>query len=64
MVATEKVCARRLTPQAAWVHQIHATGAGGVSSSTTMVMVFGRLFVLLAWFLTLDMSDGHVLPTF
>jgi hypothetical protein len=64
MVATEKVCARRLTPQAAWVHQIHTAGAGGASSATTMVMMFGRLFVLLAWFLTLDTSDRHVLPTF
>ena len=27
-------------PQVAWVRQIHA--AGGASSSTTMVMVFGR----------------------
>ena len=26
MAATEKVCARSPTPQAAWVHQIHATG--------------------------------------
>ena len=38
--ASERSCARPPTPQAAWVHQIHA--AGGVSGSTTMVMVFGR----------------------
>jgi hypothetical protein len=31
MAATEKVCARSPTPQAAWVHQIHA--AGGLAAS-------------------------------
>ena len=40
MAATEKACARPPTPQAAWVHQIHA--AGGVCGITTMVMVFVR----------------------
>ena len=40
MAATEKVCARPLTPGAAWVHQIHATG--GLGGFTTMVMVFFR----------------------
>jgi hypothetical protein len=40
MAATEKVCARPPTPQAAWVHQIHT--AGGVCGITTMVMVFVR----------------------
>jgi hypothetical protein len=35
--AYERTCARPPTPQAAWVHQIHA--AGGTSGSTTMVMV-------------------------
>jgi hypothetical protein len=38
--ASERICARLPTPQAAWVHQIRA--AGGASGSTTMVMVFGR----------------------
>ena len=47
-------CARPPTPQAAWVHQIHA--AGGASSSTTMVMVFVILFVLFVRFLTRDSS--------
>jgi len=37
MAATEKVCARPPTPQAAWVHQIHV--AGGVGGFTTMVVV-------------------------
>ena len=40
MAALERTCARPPTPQAAWVHQIHA--AGGVGGSTTMVMVFVR----------------------
>ena len=56
MAATEKVCARLPTPQAAWVHQIHA--AGGVGGFTTMVMVFVILFVLFVWFLTRDSSVG------
>ena len=56
--------ARPPTPQAACVHQIHATGTGGASGSTTMLMVFGRWLVLFVWFLTRDSSDGHVLPTF
>ncbi len=40
MAATEKVCASPPTPQAAWVHQIHATG--GVGGFTIMVVVFVR----------------------
>ena len=40
LVATKKVCTRPPTPQASWVHKIHA--AGGVGGFTTMVMVFGR----------------------
>jgi len=39
MAALEQTCARPPTPQAAWVHQIHA--AGGVSGFTT-VIVFVR----------------------
>jgi len=62
MAATEMVCARLPTPQAAWVHQIHA--AGGVGGFTTMVMVFVILFVLFVWFLTRDSSVGYVLPAF
>jgi hypothetical protein len=42
-VAQERTCSRPPTPQATWVHQIHA--AGGASGSTTMVMVFVRWFV-------------------
>ena len=38
--ASEQTCARPPTSQVIRVHQIHA--AGGASSSTTMVMVFGR----------------------
>ena len=34
MKALTKVCARLPTPRAAWIHQIHA--AGGVGGSTTM----------------------------
>jgi hypothetical protein len=34
----------KVTPQAAWVHQIHA--AGGASGSNPMVMLFVMLFVL------------------
>ena len=30
-----------------WIHQIHA--AGGASGSTTMVMMFVLLFVLVVW---------------
>ena len=40
IAASEQTCSRPPTPRAAWVHQIYA--AGGASSSTTMVMVFGR----------------------
>jgi hypothetical protein len=40
----EKLCARTPAPQVEWIHQIHATG--GTAGSATMVMVFGRLFVL------------------
>ncbi len=36
MAATEKVCARPPTPQAVWVHQIHA--AGGENSSIMVGM--------------------------
>jgi len=52
MAASEHTCTSLPTPQAAWVHQIHA--AGGASGSTTMVMVFVMLFVLSVWFLTRD----------
>ena len=45
-----------------WVHRIHA--AGGVSDSTTMLIVFFMLFVLFVWFLTHDLSVVLILPTF
>ena len=45
MASLEKSCARPPTPQAAWVHQIHA--AWGVGDSTTMVMVFVVCFGLI-----------------
>ena len=50
----EKSCTRPLTPQVAWVHQIHASW--GVGGSTTMVMVFIGLCVVcfgLVWSLSL-----------
>ena len=62
MAALEQTCARPPTPQAAWVHQIHA--AGGASGSNTMVMLFVMLFVIFVRFLTRDSSVGRVLPTF
>jgi hypothetical protein len=43
-VASEKIYGMPPTPLAVWIHQLHATG--GVSGSTTMVMVFVMLFVL------------------
>ena len=49
-------------PTAAWIHQIHATG--GVSGSTTMVMVFVMLFVLFVQFLTHDLSVALIVCTF
>ena len=61
-MASEQTFARPPTPQAAWVHQIHA--AGGASGSTTMVMVFVMWFVLFVRFLTHDSSVGRVLPMF
>ena len=61
-VASGRTCARLPTPQAAWVHQIHA--AGGASGSTTMVMVFVRRFVLFVWFLTRDLPVVLVVRTF
>ena len=60
MAASERTCARLPTPQAAWVHQIHATG--GVSNFTTMVMVFGRWFAPLARN-PLLLLDTNVAPT-
>jgi hypothetical protein len=45
--ASENTCARPPTPQAVWICQIDA--AGGASNSATMVMVFGRSFVLFVW---------------
>jgi hypothetical protein len=54
MAALERTCARPPTPQAAWVHQIHA--AGGASSSNIMVMLFVMVFVLFVRFLTCDSS--------
>ena len=48
MAAMEQTFARLPTPQAAWVHQIHA--AGGASSSITMVMVFVRSLCFLCGF--------------
>ena len=62
MAELERTCARPPTPQAAWVHQIHA--AGGASGSNTMVMLFVMLFVIFVRFLTRDSSVGRVLPTF
>ena len=47
MASLERTCARPPTPQAAWVHQIHA--AGGVSGSTTMVMVVVRSLCCVCW---------------
>jgi hypothetical protein len=60
--ALEKNCGGPPTPPAAWIHQIHA--AGGVSGSTTIVMLSVMLFLLFVWFLTLDLSVGRILPTF
>ena len=60
--ASGRTCARPPTPQAAWVHQIHA--AGGASGSTTMVMVFVMLFVLFVQFLTRDSSVVLIVRTF
>ena len=62
MEASERSCARPPTPQVAWVHQIHA--AGGAIGSTTMVMVFVMLFVLVVWFLTHDSLVLLVVHTF
>jgi hypothetical protein len=45
--ASERTCARPPNPQAAWIHQIHA--AGGTGSSTTMVAVFIGLVVCCGW---------------
>ena len=53
-MALERTCARPPTPEAIWVHQIHA--AGGASGSNTMVILFVMLFVLFVWFLTRDSS--------
>ena len=38
MAETEKVCARPPTPQAAWVHQIHAAGGENGSIMVGMFM--------------------------
>ncbi len=62
MEALEQTCARPPTPQAAWVHQIHA--AGGASGSITMVMLFVMLFVLFVRFLTRDSSVVLMVRTF
>ena len=62
MAALEQTCARLPTPQAAWVHQIHA--AGGASGSNTMVILFVMLFVLFVWFLTHDLSVILIVHTF
>jgi len=62
MEASKQSCARPPTPQAAWVHQIHA--AVGASGSITMVMVFVMLFVLFVWFLTHDSSVVLIVHTF
>ena len=50
-MSSERTCLRPPTPQAAWVHQIHA--AGGASGSITIVMVFVRWFVLFVCFFLL-----------
>ena len=60
--ASGRTCARPPTPQAAWIHQIHA--AGGASGSNTMVMLFVMLFVIFVWFLTRDSSVVLVVRTF
>ena len=60
--ALERTCAMPPTPQAAWVHQIHATG--GASGSNTMVMLFVMMFVLFVRFLTCDSSVVLVVRTF
>jgi hypothetical protein len=62
MAELERTCARPPTPQAAWVHQIHA--AGGASGFNTMMMLFVMLFVLFVRFLTHDSSVLLVLRTF
>ena len=61
-MALEQTCARLPTPQAAWVHQNHATG--GASGSNTMVMLFVMVFVLFVRFLTRDLSVVLVVRTF
>jgi len=61
-VALERACARLPTPQAAWVHQIHA--AGGASGSNIMVMLFVMLFVLFVRFLTRASSVLLIVRTF
>jgi hypothetical protein len=62
IAALGKICARAPAPQAVSIHQIRATG--GLSGSTTMVMVFVRWFVLFVCLLTHDSSVGRVLPMF
>ncbi len=58
MVASEIIRARPPTTLVVWVHQIHT--AGGVSGSTTMVMVFARLFVFFVWSCnSWLLSQGH-----
>jgi hypothetical protein len=47
MAALELACTRPPNPQAAWIHQIHA--AGGMGGSTTMVAVFIGLVVFCGW---------------
>jgi hypothetical protein len=47
MLALEQTSARPPNPQVAWIHQIHA--AGGTGSSTTMVAVFIGLIVGCGW---------------
>jgi hypothetical protein len=62
MAASGRTCTKPPTPQVAWFHQIHA--AGGMSGSTTMVMVFVMLFVLFVQFLTRESSVILIARTF
>ena len=62
MATLELTCARPPTPQAAWIHQIHA--AGEVSCSNTMVMLFVMVCVLFVRFLNCDLSVVLLVGTF
>ena len=57
MAALDQTCARSPTTQVVWIHQIHT--AGGLSGSTTIMVVFVGCLCCVLWSHNLSYVDKY-----